>query len=439
MDFKRINDTLALRLALVVCLTVAATIIYMYGNIELFVAVALLWLFAIKWIFDLYGKNAKKISFMFDAITNNDYSFKYATDGRSANDKMVSESLNRITEILFQAKVDVEQREKYYELILDQVETGIIVEDDNGYICQTNNKALKLLGLPIFTHVSQLKRIDPALEKLIANIQPGDKQHASYTNERGTEQLSFRVSEMELKGKRLRIIVINDINNELDDKEIESWIRLTRVLTHEIMNSVTPITSLSDTLLSLPKEIDNEVRDALEVISSTGKGLISFVESYRKFTHIPTPQPSLFYVKELIERILKLSRHNNNYPNIGIVTRVEPSDLILFADENLITQVTLNLVKNAMQAIGSKMANGEIDIFAHCDANEAVIIDISNNGPLIPAEEADHIFVPFFTTKEGGSGIGLSISRQIMRLSGGSITLKSDHERRKTTFTLTFP
>ena len=439
MDFKRISDSLAFRLALMVCLTVITTILYMYRQTEMTVLLLFMWILSVRWIFSLFGKNMKKIIFMFDAIANNDYAFKYATEGRTPNDKMVSETLNRITQILFQAKTDAAQREKYYELIMNQVDTGIIVEDDKGYIYQTNNKALQLLGLPVFTHVCQLGKIDKELERLISNIQPGDKMKASYSNERGTEQLSFRVSEMELKGKRLRIIAINDINNELDDKEIESWIRLTRVLTHEIMNSVTPITSLSDTLLSLPKELDEEVRDGLEVISSTGKGLISFVESYRKFTHIPTPQPSLFYVKGLIERIVKLSRHNNDYPNIMIETEVKPTDLILHADENLISQVALNLIKNAMQAIGNSNPNGKIEISAYCDKNESVIIEVSNNGPLIPAEEADHIFVPFFTTKDGGSGIGLSISRQIMRLSGGSITMKSDREGHKTIFTLTFP
>ena len=188
---------------------------------------------------------------MFDAIDNSDYAFRYATRGRSSNDKLVSESLNRITQILFQAKADAAQKEKYYELIMNCVNTGIIVLDDNGVIYQTNNEALRLLGLAVFTNVRQLARIDENLKTVIQNIQPGDKHQISFTNERGNVHLSIRVSEMTLQDKHVRILAINDINSELDDKEIDSWIRLTRVLTHEIMNSVTPITSLSDTLLSL--------------------------------------------------------------------------------------------------------------------------------------------------------------------------------------------
>ena len=244
---------------------------------------------------------------------------------------------------------------------------------------------------------------------------------------------------MTLQEKHVRILAINDINSELDDKEIDSWIRLTRVLTHEIMNSVTPITSLSDTLLSIHEDADSEIRNGLEVISTTGKSLISFVESYRKFTHIPTPEPSLFYVQKFAERMTNLARHHNNFPYITININIEPADLIVYADEKLITQVVLNLLKNAMQAIGSGQPDGLIELKAYCNPDESVIIEVSNNGPTIPPEEAEHIFVPFFTTKEGGSGIGLSISRQIMRLSGGSIALKSNPAINKTSFILTFP
>ena len=330
-------------------------------------------------------------------------------------------------------------QEKYYELIMNSVNTGIIVLDDIGNIYQSNNEALRLLGLSVFTHVKQLARIDDKLQATIANILPGDKHQISFVNERGTVNLSIRVSEMTLQEKHVRILAINDINSELDDKEIDSWIRLTRVLTHEIMNSVTPITSLSDTLLSIHEDADSEIRNGLEVISTTGKSLISFVESYRKFTHIPTPEPSLFYVQKFAERMINLARYHNNFPNITINIHIEPTDLIVYADEKLITQVVLNLLKNAMQAIGSEQPDGQIELNASCNPDESVIIEVSNNGPCIPPEEAEHIFVPFFTTKEGGSGIGLSISRQIMRLSGGSIALKSNPAINKTSFILTFP
>ena len=436
---KGIYHSLTFRLGLFGILTVAGTYLAMNHKWEWFILLSIAWLYSVQMMRNLFKRNAQKVAFMFDAIDNSDYAFQYATRGRSSNDKLVSESLNRITQILFQAKADAVQKEKYYELIMNSVNTGIIVLDDIGNIFQTNNEALRLLGLSVFTHVKQLARIDEKLQQTITDIRPGDKHQISFVNERGTVNLSIRVSEMTLQDKHVRILAINDINSELDDKEIDSWIRLTRVLTHEIMNSVTPITSLSDTLLSLHEDADSEIRNGLEVISTTGKTLISFVESYRKFTHIPTPEPSLFYVQKFAERMINLARHHNNYPNITINISIEPADLIVYADENLITQVVLNLLKNGMQAIGSEQPDGRIELKAYCDPNEAVILEGTNNGPIIPPEEAEHIFVPFFTTKEGGSGIGLSISRQIMRLSGGSIALKSNPAINKTSFILTFP
>lgn len=161
-----------------------------------------------------------------------------------------------------------------------------------------------------------------------------------------------------------------------------------------------------------------------------GKGLLAFVESYRKFTRIPTPEPSLFYLKAFIERMVELARHQNPCDHITFHTKIDPADLILHADENLISQVVINLLKNAIQAIGDQ-PDGQIDIQVYCNETEEVLIEIKNNGPVIPPEIVEHIFIPFFTTKEGGSGIGLSISRQIMRLSGGSLTLLPDNKETK--------
>ncbi|MDR1203537.1 MAG: PAS domain S-box protein [Tannerellaceae bacterium] len=436
---KGFLNSLTFRLSLLLILTVVATYFALQKEWLWVGLTIVLWFPVLQMIRKLYRQNAQKVAFMFDAIDNADYAFKYATSSHFSNDRLVNESLNRITKILFQAKADAVRKEKYYELIMNSITTGIIVIDDNGYIYQTNNEALRLLGLSVFTHAKQLKRIDEELEGLIMNIQPGNKHQTTFTNERGIVHLSIRVSEMTLQDKHVRIIAINDINSELDDKEIDSWIRLTRVLTHEIMNSITPITSLSDTLLSIHGDANKDIRNGLDVISTTGKSLISFVESYRKFTHIPEPRPSLFYVKKFAERMVQLTTiYYNNYPNITVTIDVQPEDLIVYADENLISQVILNLLKNAMQAIGEEQPDGRIEVKAYCNEEEAVFIEVSNNGPAISPEEAEHIFIPFFTTKEGGSGIGLSISRQIMRLSGGSITLKSIPATRQTTFTLMF-
>ncbi|MBQ8672612.1 MAG: ATP-binding protein [Bacteroides sp.] len=406
----------------------------------------LLLVVAAWWQYALYRSNARKVLFMLDAIENNDSSIHFGEETTNRDEQLVNKALNRMMQILCHVKSETVQQEKYYEIILDCISTGVLVINEEGAVYQKNNELLRLLGMEIFTHVRQLARVDNELMEAVMHCRPGNKLQTTFSNERGTVSLAIRVSGITVKQESLRILAVSDINNELNEKEIESWIRLTRVLTHEIMNAVTPITSLSDTLLGLMPypvetsrdETAEELRNGLQTISSTGKGLLTFVESYRKFTRIPTPEPSLFYVREFMERMAKLARHNHPDVRLQIDLTIEPDDLILHADENLIAQVVINLLKNAIQAIASSgMPEGEgrIGIHARCDESEAVLIEISNNGPAIPPEVADHIFIPFFSTKEGGSGIGLSISRQIMRLSGGSLSLLPGP---RTTFVLKF-
>lgn len=402
-----------------------------------------------------YRKHVQKVLFMLDAIENNDNAIHFPEIKESSDTRLVNAALNRVARILYNVKNETAQQEKYYELILECVNTGIVVLNDNGAVYQKNSEALRLLGLSVFTHVSQLNRIDAHLARTLTDCQPGDKQQVPFNNERATVHLSIRVSDITVSREHLRILALNDINNELDEKEIDSWIRLTRVLTHEIMNAVTPITSLSDTLLELTSNaaqtnvqtnveesspyIKEEIRNGLQTINSTGKGLLAFIESYRKFTRIPAPEPSLFYVEAFIQRMVELARHQYSKIPITFTIDTTPQDLILYADENLISQVVINLLKNAIQAIESDIQSNKersIHIRSYCNESEAILIEISNTGPIIPQDIAEHIFIPFFSTKEGGSGIGLSISRQIMRLSGGSISLLTGSK--ETTFVLKF-
>lgn len=435
---KRLYNSLTFRLIVLAALVAASTVFVMQHRWIAATASLLSVAFAFGWSVRLYRRNLRKVSFMFDAVDNNDYAFHYATARHATEERIINESLNRILQILLQAKADAKEREKYYEMIMNSVNTGIVVINEKGFVLQQNSESLRLLGLPVFTHIRQLERIDEKLAERFTDLQPGEKYHLSFRNERGAVNLSIRVSETVLKGERVKLIAMNDIHGEMEDKEVDTWIRLTRVLTHEIMNSVTPITSISSTLLSRHDEMKEELRNGLELISDTGKGLISFVESYRRFTHIPTPQPTLFYVGRFIERMTQLASHHHA-SHIAIQTDIRPDDLILYADEDLIGQVVLNLLKNAIQAIGPDHPDGQIMVRASCNSNESIVIEISNNGPAIPPEEAEHIFTPFFTTKEGGSGIGLSVARQIMRLSGGSISLKSNAPNHRTTFVLLFP
>ena len=435
--FRGVASKLALVLLLLIAATVGATLLiihdlWFYGILTAAVACLLL-----GGVFRLYRSNTRKITFMFNAIENNDYAFPVHPLRQFAFGRPVQPvALNRIKELLVKAKNEAIEREKYYELILERIITGIVVVNERGSVMQTNSEALRLLGLSVFTHLSQLDRVEEGLTEKFRALEVGEGTRVTLHHERGEVNLALQASEVTIRGTRLRIIAVNDIDRELDDKELESWIRLTRVLTHEIMNAVTPVMSLSDTLLRLHGNRDDDTYRGLEAIHATSKSLISFVESYRSFTRIPAPEMELLDVRKFLERIVMLVSRQIEEQHIRVDIRVEPEDLILYADGNQITQVILNLLKNAAGAIGTR-EGGVIALSAFCNDEEHVIVDVANNGEPISEEVSQHIFVPFFTTKEHGSGIGLSVSRQIMRLHRGSLKLQHSTPR-ETRFRLVF-
>lgn len=377
-----------------------------------------------------YRRNIKKVIFLFDAIDNVDFSFNFPMQGVSKNDRILHQSLNRIKAFLQHTREEQMEREKYYEKILNMVDAGIMVVDSHDNVLQHNQAALRLLDTDVLTHLNQVKT------KL------------------KDEHLSKHETATMIKDKPVRIIAISDVSHELSNQEIDSWIKLIRVLTHEIMNTITPVTSLSETLLkeleedmhwegrfatcpNSPKEKD--LRIGLETIHKTGTELLSFVNNYRRFTHVPQPQPSLFYVEPFLNRMAMLCNHE-------VSIEVSPKDLIVYADESLIAHVVTNLLKNAVEAIKEKEStevsedkHAFIRIKAYANEQEAIVIDITNNAGIIPDDIAVHIFIPFFTTKKEGSGIGLSLSRQIMRVSGGTLSLHQDKEENTTTFRIVIP
>ena len=268
---------------------------------------------AIWKFYALYTSHTRKVAFLLDAIENDDPAIHFYEHVVDKESSQVNEMLNRIARMLQTIKRETVEREKYYELILDFVETGIVVLDDKGVVFQHNRKALELLGLEVFTHVKQLGRVSEEVEKVFREILPGQKMKVEYTNERGKLTPYFRASVFTIQDKSYRIIAMDDISHELDEREIDSWVRLTRVLTHEMMNSLTPVTSLSESLLTLPgARQDEELRQGLETIHTTGKGLVNFVMSYRKLTRLPSPEPTLFDMRPFLERMVQLTKLSVN-------------------------------------------------------------------------------------------------------------------------------
>ena len=385
-----------------------------------------------------YRRNIKKVTFLFDAIDNGDFSFNFPTEKGFKEDKILHKSLNRIKLFLQHTREEQMNREKYYEQILNAVDTGILVVDGHDNILQHNQAALRLLDTDVLTHMNQVK------------------------GKLKDEHLAKHETQAMLKDKHVRIIALSDVSHELSNQEVDSWIKLIRVLTHEIMNTITPVTSLSETLLTRVTE-DKDLKQGLETIHKTGTELLAFVNNYRRFTHVPQPQPALFYVEPFLERMAMLC-------NREVEISVSPKDLLVYADESLLSHVVTNLLKNAveafngqeklsternkqdgnnqgrnkqecrsadLQSVASKKAF--IRLKAYANVQESIIIDVSNNAGLIPEDVASHIFIPFFTTKPEGSGIGLSLSRQIMRVSGGSLSLHQDKAQGITTFRIIIP
>ncbi|MDE6499711.1 MAG: PAS domain-containing protein, partial [Rikenella sp.] len=285
-----------------------------------------------------YNRHARKLMFMFNSIENGDYSFKFTR----RNNTLVNVSLNRIRDLLAKARDETIEQEKYFQLILESVTTGIVIIDAQGHVIQTNREARQLLGIDPFTHIVQLSRLDERFPAVMREISAGESRQLICNNEQGSITLSVQASTIVRRGERLKILALTDIENELSDREIESWIRLIRVLTHEIMNSINPITSISDSLVErVDPQNDPQIRQGLETISTTAKGLISFVESYRKFTRLPAPQPTLFYVREWMEhlRSLALATVPEGGRAVDLRLSVEPEELILHADRGLVSQV----------------------------------------------------------------------------------------------------
>lgn len=379
-------------------------------------------------------KLKEKCYLMLEAIRNNDYSFRLPTTYHSASEQVLQDTINQFGNLMNEQKQQMVQQEKFYEHIMSAVSTGIIVIGEHDSIMQANPAAAKLLGLPILSNLRQLERYGNDVADLFRLIQAKERRQLHLQTDKGEMDLSISCVRTELDRKVVRILIMNDIHNELDEKELDSWIKLTRVLTHEIMNSMAPISSISDTFMQREDVKDSEIYEGIRAIHETSTGLISFVDSYRKFSALQQPQPEPFYIQEIMKQVSSL----NLVPeHINLNIQVEPNDLMLYADSNLVRQLLINLLKNAVQAIGDHQ--GRILVHAYTDKNEHVFINVSNNGPAISSELARQIFVPFFTTKEEGSGIGLSLARQIMKLSGGTITLlKSGTNGWPVTFQLEF-
>ena len=357
-----------------------------------------------------------KIDFMSDALDSGETAFRYS-ESRWRN-RRLNKSLNRLRSIFEAEKADIRERERYFGTMLDHVQSGVIVIDGEK-IDYSNTVAKGFLGMAEISSLRQIGRISPDLANAFREASEMESR-ASFISERGTVQFSISACTTRLHGKEVSIVTFNDITREMENNESESWTRLIRVLTHEIMNTVTPVASLSSALSqNLDSYSAEDIRSALGTIASSSEGLINFVQSYRSLTHISAPVRKAFYLKDLVNDSVNIAKAN--WPSVNVLYRELSSDVILYADYGQMSQVLNNLIKNAVQA-----GAGNVSITASIDKREQTVIDIANDGEPISASGQEQLFVPFYTTKgSSGTGVGLSLCRQIVRLNGGTIKLSS--------------
>jgi two-component system nitrogen regulation sensor histidine kinase NtrY len=408
------------------------------GNLITCIVLALL-LF-IEIILFIYGLNSinRKIASFFNAIQNEDTSIFLPENSHNKSVREVHRSMNRVVSIFQKIKMESEIRQQFFSAMIEHSATGFISIDEHGDFEIINEAARKLLGVAYTSNMERLQKESPQLYKTLINLKHGEVKSCRVEIDGLSTIIQVSSSCLGFKNKKLTLVSLQDIKKEIEARELESWQKLIRILNHEIMNSIAPITSVSKSLIAIFKKKDRaieiseldekKIRDTLnglEVIESMSLGLSNFVDHYRKLSKIPEPVIREINCKQWCEKLATVSSEYLESNNATFVTKIQEGFTTLAGDENLLTQVLINLIKNAAEA---PIEDGKKQIVVDFQTaeNNQTLIKVSNNGEIIPTEILDQIFVPFFTTKENGAGIGLFISRQIISLHQGSISVASD-------------
>lgn len=451
MILKRFRLQIILRIVFIATTMLAA--VYLFSQTTSYVAASIITTAA---VFQLYGlflyvdKTNRDVNRLLRSIQYNDFSQTFSSEGRGKSFEELRHSLMKVMDDFRVTRTEKEEHYQYLQTVMQHVGVGLITFREDGSVELINNAAKRLLRVP---HLKNIKMLAPFSRKLVGillQMKSGDKELVEVVDNEELLQLAIYATEFKLRGERYTLASIHDIQNELEEKELEAWQKLTRVLTHEIMNSITPIASLASTAHDLLIEVTDpvqgdgvdveenitDVQGAVRTIERRSQSLLHFVNAYRSLTRIPKPDFDIFPVAELFENIYVLMQPEMRASGTQIVRTIEPSSLDLTADPKLIEQVLINLVKNAMEAVKG-IPDAEVQMIARIDNRGRTIIQVIDNGPGIIEEAIGKIFIPFFTTKKEGSGIGLALSRQIMRQHGGGITVYSEPDTR-TIFTLRF-
>jgi nitrogen fixation/metabolism regulation signal transduction histidine kinase len=382
------------------------------------------------------------------SIKHSDFSQSYTNQLKGSGFDELNTAFSEVTKEFQQAKIEKEEHFRFLQTIIDHVGIALIAFNPDGEVELINNATKKLLKIPRLGNIKDIESISSRLTDKLGSISPGDKDLVKFKQGDNLLQLSIYATGFILRQQQLTLVAMQNIQSELEEKEMISWQNLIRVLTHEIMNSITPIASLASTATGLlednkeckiPEDVNEviiDVRHAVKTIEKRSKGLITFIDNYRKLTRIPKPDFKIVQVKDLFERVEILMKKQFEHHSIKFNTAVDPESLTITADPALTEQVLINLCKNSVEAV-SGVSRPKIKLKAGTDGIGNPIVKVIDNGKGIAEEVAERIFIPFFTTKPEGSGIGLSLSRQIIRMHKGTIGVISTPGER-TVFKLRF-
>lgn len=391
--------------------------------------------FQIQHLVTLLNRTNKRIALFFDALQDNEFQTHFPEQQADQTELLLNQAFNQINHLIDETKKESQKQEHFYKALLEHAPSGILSWDREGRILLINRTALQLLNFTSLTHVRQIGEQYAGFLPVIHCEATRKTFNIRFQTPSGPRQLAIVKSSMILREQAVTLLSLQDIREQLNEKESASWMRLTHVLTHEIMNSIAPVTSLSETLSSY-FEKDGEIKSkeeitdqvirktvkGLTIVKKQGRSLLHFAESYRKLAFIAEPVIRTFHFYDLADNIAHLFQQDLEKGNIRLSVNTTPASLTARADEELLSQVLVNLIKNSIQSLEG-YPDGTISLSAF--QTEQFYIEVTDNGPGIPADLQEDIFVPFFTTKATGSGIGLSLSRQIIRNHGGDLSVKS--------------
>ncbi|PSR57230.1 ATP-binding protein [Adhaeribacter arboris] len=441
-----------LKLVLTISL-LAFVLIYQHWYVSAF-CLLLVIIAQVYFLLEYVEQTNRELTRFFSAIRYSDFTQRFAPEGKNTTFQSLYHEFNEVIIAFQRIKAEKEANHLYLQTIVEHMSIGILVFDAEGEVKLFNKAAKEILRLPYLKNIQALERTSLELLTTLYSLETGDSKMVTINREEDSLSLALRATQLQLQGEQLKIISLQNIRSEMEEQELEAWQKLIRVLSHEIMNSITPVVSLASSIhdlvaqdlitqtaggqVAIDEDVMADVQTGLLTIEKRSEGLLHFVHDYRKLARVPKPVLKSVKLKTLFEQIDALMRTEMGYHKVKFALYVPKDDMEISADVELISQVLINLIKNAMEAcVGCE--NPQVEVFAYCDPmeNNRVRIDVKDNGPGIPDDIIDKIFIPFYTTKKEGSGIGLSLSRQIMRLHRGTLRVSSQSGK-QTVFSLLF-